>query len=55
MNINITKMSKEKKNEFMFGLSERHVSQIIRRKMLSKVYKDKTKYNKKDNSWKSEI
>lgn len=27
--------------------SERHLSQIIRRKMMSKVYKDKTKYTRK--------
>ncbi len=27
--------------------NERHLAQIIRRKMMSKVYKDKTKYNRK--------
>lgn len=27
--------------------SERYLSQIIRRKMMSKVYKDKTKYTRK--------
>lgn len=27
--------------------SERHLSQIIRRKMMSKIYKDKTKYTRK--------
>lgn len=37
------------------GLNERHVSQIIRRKMMTKVYKDKTKYYKKDKSWKSDL
>jgi len=37
------------------GLSFRHVAQIIRRKMITKVYADKTAYNKKDKSWKSEI
>lgn len=34
--------------------SERYLAQIIRRKMMSKVYKDKTKYNRKPkhkNKW----
>lgn len=35
--------------------SERHLSQIIRRKMMSKVYKDKTKYNRKFKHKKSWI
>lgn len=28
--------------------NERHLSQLIRRKMMSKVYKDKTKYTRKN-------
>lgn len=35
------------------GLSFRHVSQIVRRKMITKVHKDKSCYNRKDKSWKN--
>jgi len=37
------------------GLNSRHVSQIIRRKMLAKIFKDKTKYNRKDKQWKKDL
>jgi len=47
-------MKTKETNETLCGLNERHVSQIIRRKMMTKVYKDKTKYNKKDKSWKNQ-
>ena len=35
------------------GLSFRHVSQIVRRKMTTKIHKDKSCYNRKDKSWKN--
>jgi len=34
------------------GLSERHVAQIIRRRMIQKLKPSKKLYNKKDKSWK---
>jgi len=37
------------------GLSFRHVAQIVRRKMITKVYVDKSEYNRKDKSWKKEL
>lgn len=37
------------------GLSFRHVAQIVRRKMMTKVYVEKSEYNRKDKSWKKDI
>ena len=34
------------------GLSERHVAQIIRRRMIQKLKPSKKLYNKKDKGWK---
>lgn len=46
-------MKTDKKNIDIFnGLSERFVSQIIRRKMMQKDHGDAKKYNRKDKSWK---
>jgi len=44
-----------KNTETINGLSIRHVAQIIRRKMMSKTYSDKSEYNRKDKSWKNSI
>jgi hypothetical protein len=49
------KNPKKQKVDFIDGLSERHASQIIRRKMMSKIYKDKTKYDKNNKNWKAEL
>ena len=48
-------MKTKEKNQEIDGLSFRHVAQIVRRKMMSKVYADKSSYNRKDKSWKSEL
>jgi len=37
------------------GLGFRHVSQIVRRKMMSKVHKSDSHYNRKDKTWKKYI
>lgn len=42
-------------NEKLNGLSDRHVSQIIRRKMIQKNHGDESKYNRKDKSWKKDL
>jgi hypothetical protein len=34
------------------GLSERHVAQIIRRKMIQKLKPSKKVYSRKDKNWK---
>ncbi len=46
-------MKTKKQNiETFNGLSERFISQIIRRKMIQKNHGDCKKYNRKDKSWK---
>jgi hypothetical protein len=37
------------------GLSFRHVAQIVRRKMMTKIYVNKSEYSRKDKSWKKDI
>jgi len=47
-------MKANKQNiETVNGLSFRHAAQIVRRKMMSKIYTDKNDYNRKDKSWKN--
>lgn len=35
--------------------NERHLSQLIRRRMIQKDHGDKNKYNRKDKSWKKDL
>jgi hypothetical protein len=37
------------------GLNERHVAQIVRRKMIQKSHGDGKKYNRKDKSYKRHL
>lgn len=46
---------KAKPNETLNGLTDRHVSQIIRRKMMSKNHGDLAKYNRKNKAWQKDI
>lgn len=48
-------MIMKKEENKINGLNERHVSQIIRRKMITRVCKDKTKYYRTDKSWKKDV
>lgn len=41
--------------ETVNGLPFRHAAQIVRRKMMSKTYADKSDYNRKDKSWKNSL
>jgi len=47
-------MKKQPQTNILNGLSDRHVAQIIRSKIKQKDHGDKTKYNKKDKSWKKD-
>ena len=51
----IVKMKKNKKDKDIDGYNERHLAALIRRKMIQKDHGDKSKYNKKDKSWKKDI
>lgn len=48
------KKKKNKPNPKLNGLTDRHVAQIVRRKMIQKDHGDKNKYNRKDKSWKKQ-
>ena len=37
------------------GYNERHLSQLIRRKMIQKDHGDKSKYDRNDKSWKKDL
>lgn len=47
------KKKKKKSNPILNGLTDRHVAQIVRRKMIQKKHGDNSKYNRKDKSWKN--
>ena len=47
-------MAKKKDNK-IDGYNERHLAALIRRKMIQKYHGDKSKYNKKDKSWKKDL
>jgi hypothetical protein len=51
----IVKMKKNKKDKDIDGYNERHLAALIRRKMIQKDHGDKSKYNKRDKSWKKDI
>ena len=46
---------KKKKNPDIDGYPERHLTAMIRRKMIQKDHGDESKYNRKDKSWKKEL
>ena len=48
-------MSKKKKHIKVDGYSDRHLSQLIRRKMIQRDHGDDSKYNRNDRSWKKDI
>ena len=48
-------MKKNKKDKDIDGYNERHLAALIRRKMIQKDHGDKSKYNKRDKSWKKDI
>ena len=48
-------MKKNKKDKDIDGYNERHLAALIHRKMIQKDHGDKSKYNKKDKSWKKDI
>lgn len=48
-------MTKNKKNPDIDGYPERHLTAMIRRKMIQKDHGDNSKYNRKNKSWKSEL
>lgn len=45
----------KKKQNNIDGYNERHLSQLIRRKMIQKDHGDNNKYNRKDKSWKKDL
>ena len=49
------KNKKNKPNDFLNGLSDRHVAAIVRRKMITKDHGDESVYNRKDKSWKKDL
>jgi hypothetical protein len=51
----MSKSKKKKPNEDLNGLTDRHVAQIVRRKMMQKNHGDEAKYNRKDKSWKKAL
>lgn len=51
----MSKSKKKKPNEDLNGLTDRHVSQIVRRKMMQKNHGDDSRYNRKDKSWKKKL
>lgn len=48
-------MKKKTSHSDIDGYNERHLSQLIRRRMIQKDHGDKNKYNRKDKSWKNDI
>lgn len=48
-------MKKKKKDVKIDGYSDRHLSQLIRRKMIQRDHGDENKYNRKDKSWKKDL
>ena len=42
-------------NQEIDGLPFRYVTQIVRRKMITKVHGDKSKYNRKNKTWKAKL
>jgi hypothetical protein len=48
-------MKKKKKDVKTDGYSARHLSQLIRRKMMQKDHGDQNKYDRNDKSWKNEL
>ena len=47
-------MAKKKPNK-VDGYSERHLDQLIRRRMIQRDHGDKNRYDRKDKSWKKDI
>lgn len=48
-------MKKKTSRSDIDGYNERHLSQLIRRRMIQKDHGDKNKYNRKDKSWKKDL
>lgn len=47
-------MAKKKQNK-VEGYNERHLDQLIRRRMIQKDHGDANQYNRKDKSWKKDL
>ena len=47
-------MAKKKQNK-VEGYNERHLDQLIRRRMIQKDHGDANRYNRKDKSWKKDL
>lgn len=47
-------MAKKKQNK-VEGYNERHLGQLIRRRMIQKDHGDANRYNRKDKSWKKDL
>ena len=47
-------MAKKKDNK-IDGYDERHLAALISRKMIQRDHGDKSKYDKKDKSWKKDL
>jgi hypothetical protein len=47
-------MAKKKQNK-VEGYNERHLDQLIRRRMIQKDHGDQNRYDRKDKSWKKDL